>query len=103
MARKENMYATSLVWDKDKEEDIEAISKLKNRDRSKYHSIPDYVKAAILAFDDNNKKINYSDAAKKDLINEINEMKNEIVGELSNREETMKTYFLEKVITRFGE
>jgi len=85
MAKKEYTYNTSLTYDRNNPEDMECVAKMKNRDRSKYHSIPQYVRAAVLAFDDKNPKINYSDAAKQDLLNEIK-------AELTKQNDEMKTY-----------
>ncbi len=76
-------------------DDAGAIAKILNRDRSRFHSIPAYVKAAVLAFDDQNSSIHYSVAA-KDLIEEIK-------TEIERQANDMKSYFVKEVITKFGE
>ena len=84
-----------LTLDGSRPDDAEAIAKILNRDRSRFHSIPAYVKAAVLAFDDQNSSIHYSVAA-KDLIEEIK-------TEIERQANDMKSYFVKEVITKFGE
>lgn len=107
MTRKRNNYKTSLIYDRDNPKEMEVISKMLNRDRSKFHSISQYVLAAVLAFDDKNPRLNYSDAAKQDLIDdlrsEMNRQTEAVKNEMSRQAESMKYYFVEEVITKFGE
>ena len=95
MSKKEDTYSTSLTLSRSNPVDLEAISKMQNRDRTKYHSIPEYVKAAVLAFDDKNEKIDYSVSAKRDLINELK-------AEMNQQSESLKKYFMDELITKFG-
>ena len=107
MVRKGNTYNTSLTFDRDNPKEMEVISKMLNRDRSKFHSISQYVLAAVLAFDDKNPRLNYSDAAKQDLIDELriemNRQTESVKNEMNRQAESMKIYFVEEVITKFGE
>lgn len=108
---KKDLYSTSFVLNRNREEDVEVITKLQNRDKYKYHSIPAYLRAAVLAFDDKNPRIIYSGAAKKDLLNEIKEqfdessevVKKDLLDGIKNQFDDMKYYFVEEVITKFGE
>lgn len=85
MKKRETEYNTSLTLDGSRLHDAEAIAKILNRDRSRFHSIPAYVKAAVLAFDDQNSSIHYSVAAKRDLIEEIK-------TEIERQANDMKSY-----------
>lgn len=104
MSKKGNSYNTSFLLDRDRQDAQEVIAKLHNRDRSRYHSISDYLMAAVLAFDDGNSKINYSDAAKKDLVSEIEGVMRDVMKEgLDRQTEELNSRFIHEVITKFGE
>ena len=74
MSRKDNLYVTSCLLDRNRPDDREVIFKFQNRDKSRYHSISDYVKAAILAFDDGRRIIDFSEVSIKELAKEIVEV-----------------------------
>lgn len=94
MSRKDNKYNTSFSLDLSRTDDQEVIFKMQNRDRTKYYSIPDYLRAAVLAFDDGGRVICSNDLKKE--IAEV--MAKELENGLDREMELIKVFVCDELI-----